>query len=191
VGFCLAIPALAWGILHAKDVPGLTSKSELIFGVPAALQLFASLLRPGVPVHNLLLHPIGRAAWVGLLATALNLLPAGQLDGGHILRSVSERWHRRLSLLLPICIAPLGYFLWGSWYLWAGLLLLFRFLRPAPLLRDPEPLDAPRLLAAAGALLIFLLCFMPAPVRFPKESAALSSPHPVPPVRLTTPARWV
>jgi hypothetical protein len=71
------------------------------------------------------------------------------------------------------------------------LLLLFRFLRPAPLLRDPEPLDAPRLLAAAGALLIFLLCFMPAPVRFPKESAALSSPHPVPPVRLTTPARWV
>ena len=168
VGFCFALPALAWGVLHAKDVPGLAAKSDLVFGAPAALQLFASILRPGVPVGDLLLHPIGRAAWAGLFATALNLLPAGQLDGGHILRSVSERWHRWLTLALPFAIAPLGYFLhWPTWYLWAGLLLLFRFFRPAPLLSDAQSLDGARLATAVVPLLIFLLCFMPAPIREP------------------------
>jgi membrane-associated protease RseP (regulator of RpoE activity) len=191
VGFCFALPALAWGILHAKDVPGLAANSELTFGAPVALQLFASFLRPGIPIQDLLLHPIGRAAWAGLFATALNLLPAGQLDGGHILRSVSARWHRWLSLALPVCIAPLGYFLWSSWYLWAGLLLLFRFLRPVPLLRDPEPLDAGRLFTAVIALLIFLLCFMPAPVRFPKEAGGVSEQCPSPHVRLTASMRSV
>jgi membrane-associated protease RseP (regulator of RpoE activity) len=191
VGFCIALPALAWGVLQAKDVPGLAAKSELAFGAPALLQVLASFLRPGVPAQDLLLHPIGRAAWVGLFATALNLLPAGQLDGGHILRSVSARWHRWLSLALPICIAPLGYFLWSSWYLWAGLLLLFRFLRPVPLLRDPQPLDAARLFTAAMALVIFLLCFMPAPVRFPRVAGALIGPQHAPKVQLTAAARSV
>ncbi len=188
VGFCVAIPALAYGILRAKVVPGLATDSELVFGMPAALRLIASVLRPGAPLQDLLLHPVGRAAWVGLLATALNLLPAGQLDGGHILRAVNERWHRRFSLLLPFCIAPLGYFLWWSWYIWAVLLLLLTVLRPAPLLHDTTPLGLPRMLAAAVALLIFLLSFMPAPVRILQDRDA-ELPHST--LRLTGPGSAV
>lgn len=163
VGFCLALPALAYGILRAKVVPGLASNPDIVFGTPLALRWLAAALRPGVVAGDLLLHPVGRAAWVGLFATALNLLPCGQLDGGHILRTVSERWHRRMTLVLPLCLIPLGYFLWAGWYVWAVLLFGLSFFRPAPVL-DLRPLDDNRRLLAFASLCIFLLCFMPAPI---------------------------
>ena len=67
----------------SKVLPGIGNQGDLIFGSPLALRTFEAILLPGVPVENILLHPVARAAWVGLLATALNLLPIGQLDGGH------------------------------------------------------------------------------------------------------------
>ena len=163
VGFCLALPALAYGILHAKVVHGLATSPGIVFGTPLALRWLAEVLRPGVAAGDLLLHPVGRAAWVGLFATALNLLPCGQLDGGHILRTVSERLHRGITLLLPLGLIPLGYFLWEGWYIWAALLFGLSFFRPARVL-DPSPLDANRRLLALASFCIFLLCFMPAPL---------------------------
>lgn len=163
VGFCLALPALAYGIFHGKVVPRLDTTSEFTFGVPVALRLLAAGFRPGVAVNHLLLHPVGRAAWVGLFATALNLLPSGQLDGGHILRTLNERWHSRITRFLPLCLLPFGYFLWPGWYIWAAMLFSLSFFRAAPVL-DATPLDAPRQLFALLSLMIFLLCFMPAPI---------------------------
>ena len=163
VGFCLALPALAYGILHAKAVPRLDANSEFVFGIPLALRLLVAVLRPGVAVNHLLLHPVGRAAWVGLFATALNLLPSGQLDGGHILRTLNEPWHSRITRFLPLCLLPLGYFLWPGWYIWAVLLFSLSFFRAAPVL-DATPLDDRRLLLAFVSLIIFLVCFMPAPI---------------------------
>jgi membrane-associated protease RseP (regulator of RpoE activity) len=167
-GFVLAIPALAYGVLHAKSVPDLadTAQAEFVFGVPLLLRIFAALLHPGVSPAGLLIHPIGRAAWVGLFATSLNLLPAAQLDGGHILRSLNPRLHRSMSILLPVALILLGYFhFWQGWYIWGCLLLAIRFLRVAPIY-DPTPLDPARRWAALCALIIFLLCFMPAPFYF-------------------------
>jgi membrane-associated protease RseP (regulator of RpoE activity) len=169
VGFVLALPALAYGILHAKIVPGLTDMQsvDLAFGTPLLLRLIATVLHPGVAPSTLLLHPVGRAAWVGLFATSLNLLPAAQLDGGHILRSVSVRLHRYSSILLPVTLIALGMLhFWEGWYIWGALLLGMRFLRVAPIY-DPAPLDPPRRWGAFFALLVFLLCFMPAPLYFP------------------------
>ena len=168
IGFVMAVPALIFGILHAKFVPGLNdpAHASIVLGTPLILRLLAPLVHPGIPAGSLLLHPVGRAAWVGLFATSLNLLPAAQLDGGHILRSISARLHRYSSLVLPFLLIALGLFgSWRTWCVWGILLFGIRFLRVAPIY-DPTPLDPARRWAAFGALLVFLLCFMPAPFYF-------------------------
>ena len=166
VGFLFAIPALIYGVMHAKIVPGLSDPgdSNVIFGVPLILHFLSRIFHPGVAVNTVLLHPVGRAAWVGLFATSLNLLPAGQLDGGHILRALSVRTHRLVSIMLPVLLLLLGFLRhWSGWYIWGALLFGLRFLRSAPVY-DDTPLDPDRRFAAALALLIFFLCFMPAPI---------------------------
>jgi membrane-associated protease RseP (regulator of RpoE activity) len=165
VGFLFALPPLAYGVLHARVIPSLAfdPNAEVGFGVPLILRLMSGILQPNAHAGDLLLHPVGRAAWVGLFATALNLLPVGQLDGGHIVRSVSPRIHRWISLILPLALVPLGFFLWQGWYFWAALLLGLRFFRMAPIY-DPIPLDPDRRFGAFLALVVFILCFMPAPL---------------------------
>ncbi len=165
VGFVVAIPILIYGVLHSRIVPSLTSQdADMIFGVPLALRLVAHRIFPGADPLTILLHPVGRAAWVGLFATALNLLPAGQLDGGHILRSLNPRLHRLLGWLIPAILASLGaYFHAGIWWMWAGILLTLRFLRIPPVY-DQRPLDFRRTVLAIITLLVMILCFMPAPL---------------------------
>lgn len=166
VGFLVALPPLAYGVLHARVIPELGSdgNADLIFGVPLILKFMTAALQPNAHASDLLLNPVGRAAWVGLFATALNLLPVGQLDGGHIVRSVSPRAHRLVSLLLPLVLVLLGVFLWRGWLLWAMILLGLRFFRMAPIY-DPTPLDPNRRFGAFLALIVFLLCFMPSPLQ--------------------------
>jgi membrane-associated protease RseP (regulator of RpoE activity) len=164
VGFLVAVPALVYGIVYAKFVPGLAAPADnkIILGAPLILHLLAPIFHHGAKAASLLLHPVGRAAWVGLFATSLNLLPAAQLDGGHILRSVNQRAHRFSSILLPLLLVFLGFRFWAGWYIWAAMLVAIRFLRTLPIY-NPEPLDSRRLAAGFLSLLIFLLCFMAAP----------------------------
>jgi membrane-associated protease RseP (regulator of RpoE activity) len=165
VGFLVALPAMGYGVLHAKVIPALASdgNAELVFGTPLILHLVTAMLQPNAHASDLLLHPVGRAAWVGMFATALNLLPVGQLDGGHIVRSVSPHLHRWISLSLPIALVPLGYFQWQGWWIWALILFGLQFVRMAPIY-DPTPLDPNRRFAAAVSFAVFILCFMPYPV---------------------------
>jgi membrane-associated protease RseP (regulator of RpoE activity) len=166
VGFAFAVPALVYGVLHAKLVPGLAdpANAELIYGTPLLLRLLEAVLHPGISPDALLLPPVGRAAWVGLLLTSLNLVPVAQLDGGHILRSLNPRLHWYSSLLFPASFVVLGLLgFWEGWYFWAAMILAMRFLRVAPIY-DPTALDSSRRWGALLALLIFLLSFMPAPL---------------------------
>lgn len=172
VGFVFAVPALLYGVLHARIVPGLNvgADADVIFGTPLLLRFLENLLHPGVASDTLLLPPIGRAAWVGLFATSLNLLPVAQLDGGHILRSLDPRLHRFTSLLVPAGLLVLGALhFWEGWYVWGVLLLGMRFLRIAPIY-DPAALDSKRRFGASLALIIFLLCFMASPIFIPPTS---------------------
>jgi membrane-associated protease RseP (regulator of RpoE activity) len=162
VGFIFAVPALAVAIAFSKVIPATNAASSLIFGHPLLERLLQAWLRPGVPNTNLLLHPVGRAAWVGLFATALNLLPAGQLDGGHILYTLATARHRQISFGVAAALVPLAAFFWTGWMVWAVLLVAIGFRHP-PLLDRWEPLDKRRRIWAAVALAIFVLCFMPAP----------------------------
>jgi membrane-associated protease RseP (regulator of RpoE activity) len=163
-GFVMVIPILIYGVAHSRVVPSITSaNADVVFGVPLALRMLASWFFPGVDPLTILLHPVARAAWVGIFATALNLLPAGQLDGGHILRAFSPRIHRWVGLAVPAVLVGLGYFHWRVWWMWAGILLALRFLRIPPVY-DQRPLDSARTVLAIVTLLVMILCFMPVPL---------------------------
>jgi membrane-associated protease RseP (regulator of RpoE activity) len=168
VGFIIAVPAMAWAIAASKIVPGVRENAAVLFGSPPLMRLLTGWFHPGVNPDWVLLHPVGRAAWVGLFATALNLLPAWQLDGGHIVYSLASRHHRRISLAVGLGLVALGVSCWSGWALWGLLLLVLslRFRHP-PLLDCWEPLDPSRRAWAAVALVIFLLCFTPWPAITP------------------------
>ncbi len=163
VGFLFAVPALAASIAYSKVVPSAQASSLVVFGDPLISRLLLGWLRPDILPGDLLLHPVGRAAWVGLFATALNLLPAGQFDGGHILYALASHRHRIVSLTVALLLLPMAKWLWPGWLMWSVLILLLGFRHP-PLMDRREPLDRNRWLWAAVALTIFLLCFMPSPL---------------------------
>jgi len=165
VGFVVAIPMMIYGVAHSHVVAGLNSDdADMFFGLPLAMRLMLQRFFPGADPSTVLLHPVARAAWVGLFATALNLLPAGQLDGGHILRSLSTRWHRRSGWLVPIILIALALTNHNViiWFLWAGILLAMVFLRIPPV-HDQRPLNGVRVALAIATLIVMILCFMPVP----------------------------
>jgi membrane-associated protease RseP (regulator of RpoE activity) len=163
VGFVLAVPILAFGVYISKVVPNAQAGALVLFGNPPILRVFMQLFHPGVNPQNILLSPIALAAWVGLFATALNLLPIGQLDGGHIVYSVMSGNHRRTSLTFAIALVAMGIFFWSGWLVFAVLFLVLG-LRHPPLIDPWTPLDAARRAWAVVALIIFLLCFTPLPL---------------------------
>jgi membrane-associated protease RseP (regulator of RpoE activity) len=162
-GFALLLPALAIGVACSKVIPGIAERGDLIFGVPPILRALEWMMFPGVPSADISLHPVAHAAWVGILATALNLIPIGQLDGGHIMYSFAARRHKLLSRLFVIALVPLGVFYSRSWLVWAVLLFLFALRHPT--IFDETPLDRNRVLLGLAALAIFLMTFTLVPIR--------------------------
>ena len=162
-GFVVLVPALIIGIASSKVVPGIAERGDLTFGVPAIQRALEWLLFPGVRSADILLHPVARAAWVGILATALNLLPIGQLDGGHILYAFTGRRHKLLSRIFVLALVPLGIFYSHSWLVWAALLFFFGLRHPV--IYDATKLDRNRTALGLAALVIFLLTFTLAPLR--------------------------
>jgi membrane-associated protease RseP (regulator of RpoE activity) len=147
----------------SKVVPGIGAQGELVFGTPLILRLFEWALFPGAAINDIYLHPVARAAWVGVLATALNLLPIGQLDGGHILYAFLGERTRLLSRLFVLLLVPMGFFFAYSWLVWAAILFFFGMRHPA--IFDPNPIGRVRTRLGVLALIIFLLSFTLAPIR--------------------------
>lgn len=161
-GFVALIPVLIAGLAISKRIPGIAEQGDLIFGTPLLLSLGEHLFFPGVPSSDIYLHPIARAAWVGLFATALNLLPIGQLDGGHILYALFGQHHALLSKIAIGALIPLGFLYW-PWWIWAA--ALFFFGRKHPYIYDDESLGWKRKMLAWVSVVLFLVCFMPAPIQ--------------------------
>jgi len=161
-GFVALIPFLLYGVAHSQVVPAPHGSAELSLGCLAIMltsRLFHGPLGEGMTLH---LHPAAMAAWLGLLATSINLLPLGQLDGGHILYAATGRLQRRLALPLWIALGLIGYF-WAGWLLWCLIVGLIGLYHP-PVYDESEPLDGKRRLLAWFALVMFVLCFMPVPL---------------------------
>ena len=163
-GFVFLLPALAVGLAFSKVIPGIQSQSAIQFGAPGLEWLLEKAIFPGVAAADMYLHPVARAAWVGMFATCMNLLPIGQLDGGHILYSFFPERHRTVSKVLCIALLPLGK-LWLGWLVWGAVLLWLG--RRHPVILDATELGPGRRKLAWIALAIFLLCFTFRPIGGP------------------------
>ena len=118
-----------------------------------------------LPANSLdvMLHPIAFAAWFGLLVTAFNLLPVGQLDGGHVVFTLIGDKIRYVGTLFVIAVLAMGIALWQGWFVWAILIFMLGVGHPPPL-NDVTPLDGKRKLLALLVILIFILVFVPVPL---------------------------
>lgn len=168
-GFVALLPFLWWGLAWSA-VASFPEDAEgvLYFGEPLLLQAVAYLHFGTLPEgQDITLHPMGFAAWFGMLATALNLLPFGQLDGGHIAYSV---FGRRAALVSAATLATaMLLFLTqsSSWFFVALMMLVMALLlglRHPRVIDEHTPLDGGRQVVALLALVIFLICFTPVPI---------------------------
>jgi len=130
--------------------------------------LTAFLIRVVLHVDSatVLLHPVAFAGWFGLFVTSLNLLPVGQLDGGHVLYATLGRPTPRIAALLIAFLVWLGVRGYPGWLLWAVIITVFLSLGHPPTDDDRQPLDPARRLAALATLVIFVLTFVPEPFKF-------------------------
>ena len=170
-GFSFIVPVLAIGVALSKVIPGVAVHGDIVFGVPGIVRLFEAIVFPGVASSDIYLHPMARAAWVGVLATALNLLPIGQLDGGHILYAFAGERAKFASRVIAVSLiglglsrAPDGTLSYTySWLIWAILLFLFAMRHPS--IYDTTELGRGRRILGVVAALILAVCFTRLPVR--------------------------
>ena len=166
-GFVIAVPALLLGLMLSNLAPLPPTFSGLALGEPLLFKGAARMIWGTEPQgYALNLHPMAFAAWFGLLATALNLFPIGQLDGGHIAYAVLGRRATMVTYGAIGCALVLTYFS-SSWLVWTALVIamLFFFGPRHPQTTDEHvPLDRARLGIAILALAIFIVCFTPAPI---------------------------
>ena len=165
-GFLVAIPVSIIGMKLSVAVPqsavpptegGITLGGNLFF------YLLGKYLFPIPDGYVLYLHPVAIAGWVGILVTFLNLIPAAQLDGGHIARAfLSEKTHRYFTILLGFLLMAMG-FLWIGWMIWAALILFMGSMGNPGALDEVTPISKKRIALAAVAVVIFFLSVTPVP----------------------------
>ncbi len=160
-GFVFLVPALAVGIAFSKVIPGINHQGEMQQSVPLLEWIFQRAIFPGVRADDIYLHPVARAAWVGMFATALNLQPVGQLDGGHIVYALLGRAHKWITWAFLAALLLMG-FISHNWWLWAA--LVFFFARKHPPVHDATEIGNLRVRLGILALVVFVLCFSITPI---------------------------
>ena len=164
-GFIMAVPAVIYGLSVSKLVASLPQEGTLIFGESLLIKAVGGLFFKGAASgYDVVVHPIAFAGWVGLLVTALNLFPIGQLDGGHILYSIIGSKVKRYAKFILLGFIIMGTFFWIGWFVWA-LLISFLGLNHPPVMDEGVPLSRGRKVLSALALIVFILSFIPAPIK--------------------------
>jgi membrane-associated protease RseP (regulator of RpoE activity) len=172
-GFVVAVPTLMFALMLSKPMVSAAHGSDLQLGFPAIFYVAQDFLRivapqnsiVGLPLNQIYLHPTAIAAWVGMFATALNLLPSSQLDGGHIVYALAPRAHRIISWVTVGVLVYLGR-MYVGWRVWAGLLIVMNVLtfrqRQAP---EFPLLPASRWVLGLLALIMLILTFAVSPIQ--------------------------
>jgi hypothetical protein len=158
----VAIPVVIYGILGSQVLP-IEGGGGLQLGEPLLFKALVALLAPAHPeTHDLYLNSIAFAGWIGFFVTALNMLPLGQLDGGHVLYALVGRAQHRIAWLFFLALLVLGWW-WQGWYVWAVLMLIVIRLKHPPVLDPQVALDPWRKLAGWLAVALLVGCFIPIP----------------------------
>jgi membrane-associated protease RseP (regulator of RpoE activity) len=162
-GFAVCLPVLWLGLQEARLIALGPDAGGIFLGEPLLFQWAARLVHGSVPDEmTLTLGPLGLAAWFGLFVTALNLMPIGQLDGGHVTYSLLRERAQRISRIGSwVCVA-LVYF-GPNWILWAILLRVLSRRHP-PTMNDRLPVGRGRELVGLLSLVVFVVCFVPNPI---------------------------
>lgn len=162
VGFVVSVIASIIGLQNSEVIVAPT-EGALSLGDSMLFMMLSNAVL-GVPPegHEILLHPVAFAGWLGLFITSLNLIPIGQLDGGHIAFAFLGRFHRQLSMSLVLVLAVLGFLFWEGWGIWAVLMIILG-LRHPPVMHWEEGIDPKRRFIGWLSLFIFIITFIPSP----------------------------
>jgi membrane-associated protease RseP (regulator of RpoE activity) len=164
-GFAVAILVTTFGLAHSTvlaEPP--TEAPGLILGDSLVMTLLTRLVLRADP-SRVLLSPVAYAGWIGFFVTALNLIPVGQLDGGHVLYAAVGRSLRFFSALLVAFLTWLGFTGWPGWILWAVITIALLGIGHPPTLDDGRPLGRGRQLASVATLVLFVLTFVAEPIK--------------------------
>ncbi|MDD5529455.1 MAG: site-2 protease family protein [bacterium] len=163
-GFILTIPIAIIGLKLSK-ITLIGLGNQTFMGNSLLFSILTKLFAPTIPFgYDVVLHPIAFAGWVGGFITALNLLPVGQLDGGHIIYALIGEKNKFVAWAIIGIISVLGFY-WQGWFFWVLFVLLVIKLRhPAPL-NNISQLDTKHKIVGIVALAIFVLTFVPVPFK--------------------------
>ncbi len=165
VGFIISVIVSIVGLSLSRVVAIRETEGALRLGDSLLFSFLSNIsLNYQTGSQDILLHPVAFAGWIGLFVTSLNLIPVGQLDGGHIAYALLGEKHVYLSKLLVFVMVPLGLLLWPGWAIWAVLLLILGLRHPPVLYREAS-LDPKRRFIGWLALVIFVLTFIPVPFK--------------------------
>lgn len=167
-GFIVAVPVMLFALLACKPATPETQDST-IFGFPLIFKLAHYIFRAAgshaaiaqLNAGQIVLHPTALAAWVGMFATALNLIPGGQLDGGHIVFAINSRAYRFVSAATILILLPLAWFFWAGWLIWA---VVLRLTGRHPQVPNFPDLDLKRRLLAVFGVIMLVLTFSISPL---------------------------
>jgi len=163
-GFVVALAATAFGLARSTVLPSPPDGHALELG-DSLLTAFLTRLVLHADPATVMLHPVAFAGWFGLFVTSINLLPAGQLDGGHVLYAALGRRPRLIPALLLASLVWLGFRAWTGWLVWAVIITVLLRLGHPPTENDLRPLGLWRRLASLATLALFVLTFVAEPLR--------------------------
>ena len=163
-GFILAVVACVVGLSmsHAVPIQPMKEGDTVLGGSLLYVFLTKLLVHADTATQTVKLNPVAVAGWVGLFVTSINLMPVGQLDGGHVAFAFLGRWHKKVSLAFIVILAAMGLLFFG-WLIWAALLMFIGTKHP-PVVNPEAPVDWKRKLIGVASLVIFIITFPPVPV---------------------------
>lgn len=162
VGVAVAIPFLVYGFLHS-EVKMVQGQAGINLGSSLLLSILSRLTIGPLPDgYDVVIHPVGFAGWIGLLVTSLNLLPVGQLDGGHVAYALLGKVQNHISKIVFMALLVLGVLGWQGWLFWGVILFIMGFRHP-PLLEWGDALDRRRKIIGWLTVAVFILTFTPVP----------------------------